>query len=106
MDVDRERADSPEDLVAIVDELLAEVKEIKRQWGDVATSVGAGPGSREDSRATSRKGETGDPRRLVAVEMMLAGRSREEVEAHMRSSFGDEAAATILAEVYGEADGG
>ena len=106
MDVDRDRADSHEDLLAIVDELLAEVREIKRQWGDVAISAGAAPEDEAPAgRPSPRKGH-GDPRRLVAVEMMLAGRSRAEVEAHLRSTFGEEAAASIIAGVYGEGDAG
>lgn len=106
MGPDREGADSREDLLALVDELLEEVGEIKRQWSDVASSLGAAPepAGREE-RSTPRRGDTGDPRRLVAVEMMIAGHSRAEVEAHLRATYGDEAAQSLIAGVYGEGDG-
>ncbi len=106
MEAGRDRAESHEDMLAIVDELLAEVDEIKRQWDEVSRSLGGAPqgAPRAGRTAGPRKGDGADPRRLVAVEMMLAGRQRAEVEAHLRSTFGEEAAASIIAGVYGEVD--
>lgn len=95
-----------DDLLRMTDELIAEVQEIRRQWVDIARFLGdeepAAAAADERARPERNDEPAGDPRRLIAVDMMLAGRSRAEVEAHLRASFGDRAAASILADVYGE----
>ncbi|HVE68875.1 MAG TPA: hypothetical protein VNB64_09875 [Solirubrobacteraceae bacterium] len=42
-----------------------------------------------------------DEARLVALEMAVAGRSREEVERHLRSAYGGSGTADVLADVFG-----
>jgi hypothetical protein len=94
------------DLLQLTDELLEQTAALKRQWQDLARSVGAEIPEAEPAPPSGRDhgrrelSQPADPRRLVAVEMMLGGRGREEVEAFLRSEFGDEAAEAIVAEVY------
>lgn len=101
-----DRPASQQDLLALADALLAEAGEVRRQWADLHRALRGEPqeqASQEVRRREAREANPGaDPRRLVAVEMMLAGRSRGEVEQHLRREYGDAAADEILAEVYGD----
>ena len=99
-----------QDLLQLTDELLEQTAALRRQWIDLARSVGAeieepeAPSPRPEREGRRREmSQAADPRRLVAVEMMLGGRQRDEVEAFLRNEFGDEAAQAIVAEVYGAA---
>ena len=100
-----DRPASHEDLLALADALLAEAGEVRKQWADLHRALRgepeetAAPEARR--RESRREAPAADPRRLIAVEMMLAGRSRGEVEQHLRREYGDAAADEILAEVYG-----
>jgi hypothetical protein len=89
------------DLLRIADELLEEVAEIKRQWAELARSVGAEVPRPERSDAVPLEApEPADAGRLVAVEMMLSGRSEADVAAYLHEQFGPDRAEAILAEVY------
>ncbi len=63
---------------------------------DQATTASAQPGR-------SRPGE--ERARLVALNMALAGASREETEKHLRAEFGLEEPGSILREVYARTEG-
>jgi hypothetical protein len=97
---------SREELIVLADALLAEAGEVRRQWGDLHRALrGDAPeeAPKEAKRRGMRREEADtDPRRLVAVEMMLAGRSREEIERHLHREFGAAAAAEVLAQVYAD----
>ena len=102
--------DPRQELLALADELLAQATEVREQWDQLHRALRE-PGSPEPRQqqepATRRREEqrttpAPDPRRLVAVEMMLAGRKRAEVEAHLTREFGAEAAQEVLAEVYAD----
>src|SRR4051794_28203276 len=95
--------ETEQDLLQLTDELLEQTAALRRQWVDLARSVGAEipdpePPEAQTSREHGRRelSQPADPRRLVAVEMMLNGRERDEVEAFLRSEFGDEAAEAIV----------
>ena len=94
-----------DDLLALTDELLSQTAELKRQWLELAQAAGVDPitPDREaeiDRVRPGRERVAPDPRRMVAVEMMLSGRRRDEVEAYLRNEFGDEAAEMVIADVY------
>ena len=44
-----------------------------------------------------------DAARLVAIEMAVAGRSRQEVEQHLRAAYGGPDTSAVLADVFGDA---
>jgi hypothetical protein len=46
-------------------------------------------------------GVTLDEARLIALELAVAGRSREEVERHLRASYAGPDTAAVLADVFG-----
>ena len=99
------REASRDELLALADELLAEARRVRDQWAELHQLLRGdesdAPARREQARREPSQPDT-DPRRLVAVEMMLAGRSREDIEAHLRREFGPRAAAEVLAAVYAE----
>lgn len=95
---------SKDELLRLADQLLEEAAEMRKQWADLHKALRGeqpeAPSRRQDTRP--QREADADPRRLVAVEMMLAGRSREEVERHLRREFGDDAAEEVLSEVYAD----
>ncbi|MDQ4040171.1 MAG: hypothetical protein M3141_00300 [Actinomycetota bacterium] len=57
----------------------------------------------EPPRPAARRPDVGlESARLVAIEMAVAGRSREEVERHLRASYGGADTSAVLADVFGE----
>jgi phytoene dehydrogenase-like protein len=98
--------DARKELADLAEELLANAAELKQQWQELARSLES-PGEARQHRAPRPPRDEAaappDPRRMAAVEMMLGGRPREEVESYLRAEFGDDAAETILADVYRDA---
>lgn len=99
-----ERERSRDELLALADELLAHAAEVRKQWTDLNRALrgesAPPPAARRPDRPQPATDD--DPARMVAVEMMLAGRSRADVESHLRREFGDVAAAEVIARVYAE----
>ena len=93
------------ELTTLAEELLEQASEIRRQWSDLGEALGLEfddegdapvvPPSRPPAPATAS-----DPVRLVALDMMLSGRSRDEVEAYVRATFGDDVDVDVVAEVF------
>ena len=102
---DREVLDQ---LVMLADELLEQATEIRRQWSDLAEALGAELPPPEPvasppvgARMPPAPAEDeADPVRLVALDMMLSGRSRDEVRTYLDATFGDGNREAVLDEIF------
>ena len=95
------RQDTLGDLTALADELLEQATEIRRQWADLGETLGITPP--EPVPAAQRQGaeeESADPVRLVALDMMLAGHSRDEVREYLQATFGEDDREAVLDDVF------
>ena len=92
---------SAEDPLALVDALLAEVQAIRTRWeqvdGLLASMEENGPLS-DGARAGDAAAD--DPTRLMALELVRAGRSREEIEVYLEQTLGVRADASLLDSVF------
>jgi hypothetical protein len=97
---ERARQDETE-LMALADELLVQATEIRRHWSELAAALGV-----EDAGTHAETAEGGeaaeDVRRLVALDMLLSGSSREEVTEHLRRTFGEDGVDDLVASVFQE----
>ena len=109
---DREVLDQ---LTMLADELMQQAGEIRRQWVELADVLGAelpepeerpalvpvaSPQSGSEGETESEFVEDQDPIRLVALDMMLSGRSRDEVRAYLDATFGDGDREAVLDEIF------
>ena len=104
--------DALDELTNLADELLSQASEVRRQWAELSETLGVEPPepapvaerrtSPAQSVAESAAGERpeADPVRLVALDMMLSGRSREEVREYLRATFGDGDREHVLDEIF------
>lgn len=76
-----------------LEELLAAVERLRG-----ALSNGTVEGA---AAAVAAPGIRLDEARLVALEMAVAGRSRDEVERHLRAAYAGPDTAAVLADVFG-----
>jgi hypothetical protein len=104
------------DLTTLADDLLEQASEIRRQWAELGEALGVdlpagGPAevpapsdvAAVDPAAgapTEPPRAEEDPVRLVALDMMLSGRSREDIDSYLRQTFGDAYHVEILDEVF------
>lgn len=97
--------DDGEELMSLADELLVQATEIRRHWSELAVALGVESADPAHDEAASPGADGDDVRRLVAIDMLLSGRTREEVTDHLRRTFGDdgvEQLVTAIFEEYGE----
>jgi hypothetical protein len=95
-----------DELSALADELLSQAAEIRRQWAELGETLGLEPP--EPSPVPERRSaesDVADPVRLVALDMVLSGRSREEVRDYLRATFGDGDREAVLDEVFDQFGG-
>jgi hypothetical protein len=94
------------ELSALADELLTQAAEIRRQWAELGETLGLEPPepSPVPERLTGEP-EAADPVRLVALDMVLSGRSRDEVRDYLRATFGDGDREAVLDEVFSQFGG-
>jgi hypothetical protein len=109
------------DLTMLADDLLEQAVAIRRQWVELGEALGVEVPDEEQLPAAAAQprgdqsagagagavpanGQTGedDPVRLVALDMMLSGRSREDIESYLQHTFGDAYRVQILDEVFDE----
>ena len=105
-----------DELTALADELLEQASEVRRQWAELSETLGieppepapvaerAGPSANGPERAALPADEAerpeADPVRLVALDMMLSGRSRDEVREYLRATFGEGDREHVLDEIF------
>ena len=101
--------DTLDELADLADELLRQAADVRRQWAELGETLGLEPAPAPRARVADDDGEraaaqfaNADPARLVALDMMLSGRSREEVDEYLRTTFGDDVDPTILDEIFSE----
>lgn len=97
--------DPRKELDQLVTELLEHVAELRRQYAELheLLATDAKPPSLEAETAPA--GGTGphparDPIQLIAIEMALLGRTRDEVEAYLRDAYGVAADPEMLDSVF------
>lgn len=109
--------DALDELTSLADELLSQASEVRRQWAELSETLGVEPpepapvAERRHSRAQPAAPEPeadrpeADPVRLVALDMMLSGRSRDEVREYLQATFGDGDREHVLDEIFTEYGG-
>lgn len=102
--MDRPAADTDTDvldeLTSLADELLAQASEVRRQWAELSEALGAPAGPGAPPADEGAGAAEADPVRLVALDMMLSGSSREEVRDHLAATFGEGDREAVLDEVF------
>jgi hypothetical protein len=96
------------ELTTLADDLLEQAADIRRQWSELGEALGvelpeapaAASAATGTNDAAPRQEE--DPVRLVALDMMLSGRSREDIEHYLQQTFGDGYRPQVLDEVFDE----
>jgi CheY-like chemotaxis protein len=105
--------DTLDELADLADELLRQAADVRRQWAELGETLGLEPApaprpvaaeaeAADDGERAAAQFANADPARLVALDMMLSGRSREEVDEYLRTTFGDDVDPTILDEIFSE----
>lgn len=109
--------DPLDELAELADELLRQATDVRRQWSELGETLGLEPAPAPRSASTpapsapaapgAANGQAGtwpdaDPVRLVALDMMLSGRSREEVGEYLRATFGEDVNPAVLDEIFSE----
>lgn len=87
------------ELSALADELLEQAAEIRHQWAELGETLGLDPPT-PPLVAEPQPADEPDPVRLVALDMMLSGRSRDEVRDHLDATFGTGDHDRVLDEVF------
>ena len=106
--------DALDELTNLADELLSQASEVRRQWAELSETLGVEPP--EPAPVAERRppppqtgdeagGPDADPVRLVALDMMLSGRSRDEVREYLRATFGEDDCEDVLDEVFAQYGG-
>src|SRR4051812_25191782 len=85
-----------DELTALADELLEQATEIRRQWAELGDTLGLEPPPAPEPSTSA----TDDPVRLVALDMMLSGNTREEVRDHLVATFGEGEREPLLDEIF------
>jgi hypothetical protein len=111
--------DPIDELAMLADELLQQAAEIRRQWQELGEALGmdlpaegaptaddlepltarAAPQPRVEIPQDAQSGGA-DPVRLVALDMMLSGSSRDEVVEYLSATFGDHVDESVIDEVF------
>lgn len=86
------------ELLRAVDDLLAQATELRGQWERIQEILDDRPAA--DAETADVPQEESDPRLLIALDMALSGRSREETERYLVDSFGADGTQQILDEVF------
>ena len=106
-----------DELTALADELLEQASEVRRQWAELSETLGIeapepapvvertsptgnGPGPAAPDVTHDEERPEADPVRLVALDMMLSGRSRDEVREYLRATFGEGDREHVLDEIF------
>jgi hypothetical protein len=111
MEGSRDEREVLDELSMLADELLQQATEIRQQWSDLAEALGAElppPPPVEEVPVLPRsqpqpappETDEADPVRLVALDMMLSGRSRDEVRRYLSATFGEGDREAVLDEIF------
>ena len=94
--------DDPDDVQALVEDLLRQAAAMREQWTRVAEAAGLEPPTEgpPDPDFPSVPEDDLVRMRLVGLDMMLAGASRDDVVAHLRSTFGEEHVEHVVDDIF------
>jgi hypothetical protein len=81
----------------LADELLRHVAELKERYAELDRLLGGAVGDDAESHP-AKAGH--DPLRLMALELALDGRTRDEVESYVREAYGVTPDAEMLDSVF------
>ena len=99
MERDRE---SLHELADLADDLLEQAAMMRRQWTELAQAVGLeGADAPSSPNGAAAGGET-ERMRLVALDMVLSGASREQVAEHLHNTFGGDGVDQVVDAVFQE----
>jgi hypothetical protein len=92
------------ELADLANDLLEQATEMRRQWAELAEAIGRESSMSLDSptAAPDAADAAADQARLVALDMMLSGRTRDETEEHLRRTFAGQDFSGLLDEVFTE----
>ena len=99
-----------EALSDLADELLEQSIEIRRMWGELAEVLGADVTAGFVPPAGAEAGSAGSPAtpaatmRLVALDMLLAGRTRRQIHSYLRETFRGEDVQPVVDQVFADFD--
>ena len=83
--------DDQDDVKALVEDLLRQAAAMREQWTRVAEAAGIElPGEASPADLPSAPEDDQLRMRLVALDMILGGASRDDITAHLRSTFGED----------------
>ena len=103
-DMPEKEGDRLGELADLASDLLEQATEMRRQWAELAEAIGRESSLSLDVPAPEAPGaeSSADQARLVALDMMLSGRTRAETEEHLRRTFAGEDFSGLLDEVFAE----
>ena len=93
-------------LANLADELLEQAGVMRRQWTELAQAVGLEGADRTPANGANgvngvAGGET-ERMRLVALDMVLSGASRDQVAEHLHRTFADGDVDRVVEDVFAE----
>lgn len=95
------RPDDSEELRSAAEELLAETRRLRAQWSEILEALDELDAPTAGTAPSAGPAGINDPVRLTAVDLKLAGRSREDVENFLRDQFALEPDTAMLDDVFG-----
>jgi hypothetical protein len=99
----RDESDRLGELADLANELLEQATDMRRQWAELAEAIGRDTTLGFDADAPPAQQDTASEQaRLVALDMMLSGRSRDETAEHLGRTYPDEDFTRLLDEVFEE----
>ena len=95
------------ELTSLANDLLQEATAIRRQWSELGDALGleltqevAAGAERATAPDEPLPAQDEDPVRLVALDMLLSGRSREDIERYLSQTFDEDYRPEVLDEVF------
>lgn len=83
-----------QELANLADDLLEQAATMRRQWTELAQAVGL--------EGAPAAGANAERMRLVALDMVLSGASRDQVAEHLQRTFGTGDVDVVVDEVFDE----
>lgn len=87
-------------LVSRVDDLIARAAAVRRRWEELGKLVLGERAPGDEPEPAPGPADDADPRLLIALDMALSGRTREEAGDYLRETFGPDGLDEVLAAAY------
>lgn len=91
-------------LANLADDLLEQAAMMRRQWTELAEAVGLEGAARTPPNGANGASPGGEAERmrLVALDMVLSGASRDDVAEHLHRTFGSDDVDDVVDQVFAE----